>query len=67
MWYNMAATVSIPMCGTEGASAATVFEWDVSASAGGVICKVLICGVMAVCVERIACSACLCPFETEKC
>jgi len=34
-------------------SAATVLEWDVSASAGGVLYKVPICGVMAVvCVSK---------------
>jgi hypothetical protein len=46
--------------------AATVLEWDISAGAGGVLCKVLTCGVMAVCVEKIACFACVCPFETGK-
>lgn len=33
-------------------SAAAVLEWDVSASAGGVLCTELICGVMAVCVSK---------------
>jgi len=40
-------------------TSATVVEWDVSAIAGDVLCKVLICGVMAVCVCRKNCLFCV--------
>jgi len=38
-------------------STATVLEWDVGAN--GVLYKVLICGVMAVCVSRKSCLFCV--------
>lgn len=48
MWHNTAAAVSILVALRVSTSEATIVEWERSARAGGVLCKVLMRGKMVV-------------------